>query len=64
MRFYLRGQRLCHLGNIVGNRSVVICRRVCQALSTIVHCFFEAKVLLMNDLKVFLVPATTAFTLI
>lgn len=45
MRFRLRDHKLSNFRNVIGNRSIVLCWRVRQAIRAILDCFHKAIVL-------------------
>lgn len=57
MQSHLRGHNLCHFGNVYGNYSDAVCRRVRQVVCGIVHCFLKAMVYLVSHIQFLLVTA-------
>lgn len=58
--FHLHDHALRKFGNTFGDRSVIFFRRICKAVRTVIDCFLQPMVYLMNDFNVLLITVGTA----
>lgn len=56
--FHLHGNAFSHFENVFGNCSVVLCRRVCQAVLLVVECVLEAVVYFADRFQPLLITAS------
>lgn len=62
VRIHLRGDALRHFDNLFRHCSIVLCRRVCQAISAINDCFLEAMVYWTDHFQFLPITASAALT--